>query len=148
MNNYPIWWDSAITIYNKYRDVQTDITTWTRTEVEGCFWKMVGTQVIIGETTLDTKSIVCRIPKDSRFLEKKDWINLSAYERGNYFTLAPGDIIVKGECEDIIDEYTKGHRSTDLLSKYREYQACIEITEYSNNTGVGRNDEHYWVRGK
>lgn len=67
---------------------------------------------------------------------------------GDYFTLAPGDIIVKGESDEEIDEYTSGHRSSDLLSKYHDYQACMEITEYANNSGIGRNNKHYLARGK
>lgn len=145
---FPVWWDTTITIYNKFVDTQTDVVRWYRTIVTDCFWQLSGTEVRVGGTVLDSKSIVCRIPKDDRFLEKQDWIALPNDEMDDYFTLAQGDIIVKGECDFVIDEYTKGHRSTDLLGKYRKYQACMEITEFSNNTGIGRNNEHYLARGK
>lgn len=145
---YPIWWDTTVTIYNKYTDAQTQLTRWYRNVITDCFWKLDGNTVQVGDVTLDSKSIICRIPKDDTFLEKQEWINKPNDEKGNYFTIAQGDIIVKGTCDDEIDEYTRGHRSTDLLSKYRTYQACMEITEFSNNTGVGRNNEHYFVRGK
>lgn len=145
---YPVWWDTTLTIYNKYTDSQTQVVTWFKNIVTDCFWKLQGSTVKVGEVELDSKSIICRIPKDNRFLEKQQWIQLPSEEMANYFTLAPGDIIVKGECEDIIDEYTSGHRSSDLLGKYREYQACVEVSEYSNNTGIGRNNEHYLARGK
>jgi len=145
---YPIWWETTVTIYNKVIDAQTDIVRWYKNVVEDCFWQLSGTEVRVGETILDSKIIVCRIPKDDRFLEKQEWVKLPNDEMGDYFTLAQGDIIVKGECEFEIDEYTKGHRSTDLLGMYREYQACMEITEYANDTGKGRNNEHYLARGK
>ena len=145
---YPVWWDTTVTVYNKSVDAQTDMIRWYRNVITDCFWKMAGNEVTIGETVLDSKSIICRVPKDDRFLEKQEWIKKPNDEKDDYFTFAPGDIIIKGECEEEIDEYTKGHRSTDLLGKYREYQACMEITEYSNNTGIGRNNEHYFVRGK
>lgn len=145
---YPIWWETTVTVYNKYKDPQTQLVRWYRTVITDCFWKLAGNTVQVGDVMLDSKSIVCRISKDDRFLEKQEWINKPNDERGNYFTVAQGDIIVKGVCADEIDEYTRGHRSTDLLGKYREYQACMEITEYSNNTGIGRNNEHYFVRGK
>lgn len=145
---FPIWWETTVTVYNRYTDAQTDVTSWFKTVVTDCFWALDGTEVRVGDTILDSKSIICRIPKDARFLEKQDWIKLPNDQMSNYFTLAQGDIIVKGECDFVIDEYTKGHRSSDLLGKYREYQACLEITEYSNNTGAGRNNEHYFVRGK
>ena len=145
---FPVWWEHTITVYNKYTDPQTSIVRWHKNVVTDCFWQLTGSVVSIGNTVLDSKSITCRIPKDDRFLEKQQWIELPNDEQGDYFTLAPGDIIVKGESDFVIDEYTKGHRSTDLLGKYREYQACLEITEYSNNTGKGRNEEHYLARGK
>ena len=145
---YPVWWDTTITIYNKYTDPQSNMVSWYRAVVTDCFWKLSGSEVRVGDTVLDSKAIVCRIPKDIRFLEKQDWITLTAENKATHFTLSQGDIIVKGECTFVIDEYTKGSRSTDLLGQYREYQACLEVTEYSNNTGVGRNNEHYLARGK
>ena len=148
MSKYPIWWDTAITVYNKYVDNQTNVVQWFRTVLTDCFWQLSGAEVSVGNVRLDSKSIVCRIPKNPDFLEKQDWIKIPNDQMSEYFTLATGDIIVKGACAEEIDEYTKGHRSTDLLSKYREYQACMEITEFTNNTGIGRNNEHYFARGK
>lgn len=145
---YPLWWDSTVTIYNKYLDPNTQHVTWYRTVVTDCFWSLEGTRVSIGDVVLDSKSALCRIPKDDRFLDKKDWVLLPADQKANHFTIGQSDIVVKGEVDDIIDEYQRGHRSTDLLSKYREFQSCMEITEYSNNCGIARNNEHYLVRGK
>lgn len=145
---YPIWWETTITIYNKFIDNQTQLVRWYKHVVTDCFWQLSGTTVKVGDVTLDSKAIVCRIPKDDKFLEKQEWIALPNDQMGNYFTLAQGDIIVKGECAFEIDEYTSGYRSTDLLNTYREYQACMEIIDYSNNTGLGRNNEHYLTRGK
>jgi hypothetical protein len=145
---FPIWWETTVTIYNKFLDPQTQLVTWYRHVVTDCFWQLSGTTVKVGDVTLDSKSIICRIPKDDAFLEKQEWIALPNDQMENYFTLAPGDIIVKGICEEVINEYARGHHSTDLLGKYRDYQACMEITDYSNNTGLGRNNEHYMTRGK
>ena len=145
---FPVWWETTITVYNKFTDTQTGLVHWYRTVITDCFWQLSGTEVRVGGTVLDSKSIVCRIPKDNKFLEKQDWVAQPNDTKGDYFTLGQGDIIVKGECDFEIDEYTKGHRSTDLLGKYREYQACMEITECSVNTGTGKNNEHYLARGK
>ena len=35
----------------------------------------------------------------------------------------------------------------DLKAKYKALQGCLEIQEWSNNTGGGRGNEHYFVRG-
>ena len=145
---YPIWWEDTITIYNKYVDGQTEVVTWFRTIIHDCFWQLTGAEVNVGETILDSKSIVCRIPKDIRYKDKSEWVKLPNDRMSNYFTIGQNDIIIKGESTFEINEYQEGHRSSDLLSKYREYQQCMEITQYSDNTGLGRNNEHYLVRGK
>ena len=66
----------------------------------------------------------------------------------NYFTLGTGDIIVRDEVDDEIDEYTAGTRSTDLLKKYKSLQGCMEIRVWTNNTGGGRGNEHYFASGQ
>ena len=112
------------------------------------FFNRLNVYQLTSASASNSKSALCRIPKDAKFLEKKDWTALTAIEKAEHFTIGQGDIVVRGSVEDVIDEYQAGHRSTDLLSKYREYQTCLEINEYSINTGIGRNNEHYLVRGK
>ena len=145
---YPIWWEDTITIYNKFEDAQTNVVSWFKTVIDDCFWQLTGTEVNIGDTALNGKSIVCRIPKDDRYKDKSEWIKIPNDQMKNYFTLGQGDIIVKGNCDFVINEYQEGQRSTDLLAQYQEYQQCFSISQYSDNTGLGRNNEHYLARGK
>ena len=146
-NIYPVWWDTTITIYNRYEDSNTQLIRWYRHTVPKCFWKNVGEKVTIGDTVLDTNQIICRIPKNPIFLERYQWVALANDEKENYFTLGRGDILVRGEVDDVIDENTSGRRSTDFLSKYKDLQGCMEIEETAINTGAGRCSEHYLVRG-
>ncbi len=147
MNNYPKWWDTTITIYNKFEDPQTQIVRWYKYEVSDCFWKYSGDRVVIDKTVLDTTNVICRIRKHEAFLEKHEWIALPNDEMSNYFTLSEGDIIIKGSVDDTIDEYKSGKRSTDILKKYKALQGCFEVQEFSINVGKGRGNEHYYVRG-
>lgn len=148
MNNiYPPWWDTTITVYNKYEDPQTHVITWFRNVIEGAFWKYTGNKVTVGKVTLETNTTVCRIRKDDRFLERHEWLNKPNDLMGNYFTLGVGDIIVKGEVDDTINEYTSGTRSNDLEKKYKNLQGCIRIEEVNIDTGTFRGPEHYLVTG-
>lgn len=147
MSNYPQWWNTTITIFNKYEDTQTNVVTWYKKTVADCFWKYTGDKVKIGEVILETNNTICRIPENEIFLERYQWEELPNDQMGNYFTLAPGDIIVKGTVDDNIDEYQKGHRSTDLIAKYKRLQGCMEIEEVAINVGGGRNNPHYFVKG-
>lgn len=144
------WWDKTVTIYNKVVDPTTQRITWYKNTAENCFWKYVNNSYTIRGSmiTLDTKDVICRIPKTDKFVDKKTWQELTDEERKDYFTLANGDIIILGEVEDVIDEYTAGQRSTDLVAKYKEYDACIEIDTYVDNCQTGVNLDHYRVVGK
>lgn len=144
----PIWWDAELTIYNQYKDPQTKVVMWVRNTVARCFWKYTGNKVTVGQVELETNTTICRIPMDSRYLERYVWEALPNDQMGNHFTLGPGDIIVKGNVEDEIDETVKGERSTDLIAKYKRLQGCIVVQRFTDNTGIGRNDKHYYVTGE
>ena len=147
MSEFAPWWDTTITIYNRYEDAQTHVITWYKHTVTGCFWKYTGDKVTINQTVLETNNTICRIPKNNNFREKYLWVQIPNDQMANYFTLGVGDIIVKGEVSDNINEYSAGHRSTDLITKYKALQGCIEIQEVGINVGPGRNNEHYFVKG-
>lgn len=142
MNNYPVWWNTTVTVYNKYEDSKGEVT-WYRTVLEGCFWKFTTDYARVDNATTMTKVLICRVRKSDMFLEDYEW--QEADDRSDYFTFNDGDLLVKGEIEDEISEYTNGKRSSDLMRKYKS--RCVEITEYRNNTGEGRVCEHYLVRG-
>lgn len=147
-NIYPEWWSDTVTIYNKTEDNQTHVVTWHRHTVSGVFWKYAGDKVTVGEVTLDTKNVICRLRRDDEhFREGYIWQALPNDEKPNFYTLQTGDIIVKGEVEDEIDEYTSGHRSTDFLKKYKSLQGCMEIEQVAINVGPGRGQEHYYTKG-
>lgn len=147
MNNYPSWWNTTITIFNRYEDPLTNIVRWYSHVVSGAFWKYANNKVVIDKVVLETNDIICRIRKDDLFKDKHLWIALPNDEMANYFTLGQGDIIIKGEVTDVIDEYTSGQRSSDIKKKYKALQGCLEIQQWADNTGGGRGQEHYFVKG-
>lgn len=152
MNNYPRWWDKTITLYNKYINPTTQRVSWYRTVIQNCFWKYVNETYYVGTRgistsgiKLETKNVICRIPKDDRFVDKAEWKDV--YDTNEHFTLGNGDIIILGEVDDVIDEYVAGQRSSDIVAKYKELQGCIEIDTYVVNTGTGVGMEHYRIIG-
>ena len=154
MSNFPFpWWDKTITIYNKLVDPTTQRVSWYKTTVENCFWKAQNVLFAMGRYGVSTlgvvtenKEIICRIPQNDRYVDKRIWKDLD--NRDDYFTLANGDIIVLGEVDDVIDEYAEGQRSTDLITKYREFDECLEIETYVNNVQTGVDLPHYRITGK
>lgn len=146
-NVYPSWWNTRITVFNRYEDKQTNIVTWHKTHIDGAFWKYTGDKVNIGNTILETNNTICRIRENEKFLERYQWEELPNDQMDEYFTLSPNDIIVKGTVMDEIDEYVSGRRSGDVIAKYKKLQGCMEIQEVAINVGGGRNNPHYYVKG-
>ena len=145
MNRYPEWWNTTITVYNKYEDPATRKISWYRTVLHNCFWKYTGNKLVVGETVIETNTTLCRIPAQPEFLARHIWNNTE--DKSSYFTLGTGDIIVKGEVEEEIDEYASDYRSSDILTKYKKYGECMCIEQCADLSGDGRNPEHYYVRG-
>ena len=153
-NSFPFpWWDKTLTIYNKYIDPTTQRVTWYRSVLKNCFWKYDNQTYYVGKYSvkisgiaLETKRVMCRIPKSNKFLYQQDW--RASDNRSEYFTLATGDIIILGEVDDEIDDYIPGKRSTDLTSKYKELRECVEVDSFVINTGTGMGMEHYRVIGE
>ena len=147
MSNYPDWWDKKITIYNKYTDNSTRVVTWYRTVLTDplSFWKEVGDRTVVGNVTLDTKSIICRIPQTTKYATVEDWWSLT--DKSTKFTLQTDDIIVLGECTDEIDEYVSGKRSSDFLAKRKKFGGVMEIKQVANDTMNGMLFKHYTVKG-
>lgn len=145
MSNYPEWWNTTITVYNKFEDQTTRRITWYRTVLQNCFWKYTGNKIVVGETTLETNSTMCRVPVHPAFLERYLWNNTE--DKSTCFTLGTGDIIIKGEVDDEINEYASGYRSSDILTKYKKCGECMVIDKCAMNTGLGRGLEHYLVKG-
>ena len=148
MNHYPSWWNETITIYNRYTDPVSKLITWYRHVVTGVFWKNVGNKITIDQTVIETDTIICRIRKDDVFKPNYEWVQLPNDKMCEYYTLGKGDIIIRAEVEDEVDEYTNGHKSTDLVRKYKDLQGCMTIDKVTINIEGGRGNEHYLVQGK
>lgn len=146
MTYTPPWWDKEITVYNRFEDKLTDVTTWYRKHLTNCFFAYEGNQLTIGSTVLETNTTICRIPQDKKFKERYLWEELA--DKSSFFTLGVGDIIILGNVSDIVDEYAAGHRSTDLINKYKDLQGCIKIQSIALNIGPARCIPHYLVRGE
>ena len=145
VSNYPEWWNTTITVYNKYEDTTSRQITWYKTVLHNCFWKYTGNRIVVGETALETDTTLCRVPVNTAFLEKYLWNDTA--DKSKYFTFGTGDIIIKGEVADEIDEYASGYRSSDILTKYKKLQGCMVVEKCAMNTGLGRDLEHYYVKG-
>ena len=146
MSNFP-WWNSTITVYNRSENTETQLITWKRTVLTNCFWKIhYGSGYLNSQATVAYDGVLtCRIPKNENFVDTYTWKTLDDIQKEDKFTLQNDDIVIYGEVDDEIDEYTKGKRSTDLLEKYK-YKGVIKISLFVDNSDDTRNLMHYYVR--
>ena len=148
-SKYPSWWNTTLTIYNQFIDPTTEVISWFRTVITNCFWKYSGERVLINDVEVNTSTVICRIPESITYLSKYLWEQLPNDQKSSKFTVGRDDIIVLGEVDDEIDEYSRGLgiKSTDLLSKYSRLQGCMKVNVVVENIGGGRNNPHYYVAG-
>jgi len=145
MNNYPAWWDSTITLYNKYEDPTTHAISWYRTVLHNCFVVQAHDLATATNEQISGVTFICRIPKNPKYLSSEQWVASS--NKSDYFTVRLGDIIVFKEVNDVINEYTANTRSSDLLSKYRELQGCCVVNLFTDASSNNRQQQHYAIRG-
>lgn len=125
MSNYPEWWENKVTLYHKEEDSATHVVSWTKTVYSNCFWHTVTRRTLVDGNVVDLRKAVVRIP-------------------GTSFNINDGDIIVKEEISDVINEYQTGSRSTDLVNKYKQ-QGCIKVQFFKLNTMSGFSSPHCYI---
>lgn len=148
MNKYPEWWDSTITLYNKYTDPLTNNVRYFRHVIDGCFWDNTQDINISDKAQISSNEVICRIRKDDRYKKRMEWEQLPNDEMGSYFTLGKDDILILGAVDDVIDENASKHRANDLIAKYKNTLDCIRVKRFSDNTGAGRVMPHYYLTGE
>ena len=148
MNKYPEWWDTTITIYNKYINPLTHTISWIRHVINGCFWGNTNNMITVGSVQIRSNDVVCRIPENKQYKPQAEWKNTPNDIMSNYFTVNTGDILICGNVDDVINEDLSGHRANDVISKYKDTLDCIVVKQFSDNTGSGRGMPHYSVTGE
>lgn len=140
-----MFWDKTITLYNKHEDEQTGFIRWFRHTLTNCFVKTTNNKINVGNVQLQTNDTIIRIPKQKDYLLPYEWEQIPNDVKSLKLTIKPGDLIILGDVNDSIDEYTAGHRSSDLIAKYKSLGSVFVNSVNVNDFVMG---EHYFVRGE
>ena len=140
-----MFWNKTITLYNKYEDEQTGVIKWYRHRLERCFYKTTNNKVNVGNVRLQTDDNIIRIPAQNNYLPPFKWLQLSDDKKSEFMTLRGGDLIILGDIEEEIDEYTSEKRSSDLIAKYKSLGSVFINSVNINDFVPGA---HYFVRGE
>ena len=140
---YPHWWNTTITLYNKYTRSDKKIA-YSRRVLNNVFYKAEKTEQLSGPALYQASSYIVRIPQDTAYLPHSQFAQQPEENIGDYFTLNTGDLVFKGEIDEEIDETVSGMRANDLLNKYMP--DCFTVKTFSDNTGTAV-ARHYYISG-
>lgn len=127
----------TITLFNKLEDRSGGRTavSWHKTVLNGCYFGAVRGEKHSGTVLSENDTFICRIPENKGYT--------AAYKGiPGTFTLAPGDIIVKGCVKENIEDKA-GSRAADILNSYKE---SFTVKSFSDNT-VLSSEPHYRASG-
>lgn len=124
------------TIYNKY--TAAGVEKWQRTALSGVFWEGVRGSNFRKTGLENADSVFVLIPhkvaSNRQFLPPQEF--LKAEDKSPYWTLQPGDTIIKGS---IVYEVVKSSKELE------QFDECCKITKIDNRAFGG--DMAHWEVG-
>lgn len=133
-----------VTLYNRHETKDENgrtVAIWYRTVLAGCSWTLKRIRAWDGTAVILTDEITCRIPEDARYRSPAEWDALVVMTSN--FTLAPGDIIVRGS---VTDEIVAAFKASDLIAKYRR-AGVMTVNAAQDNFRLGFPIGHYCAKG-
>lgn len=136
----------TITVYNCLRAADNPDSmkdTWQKTVLRDCYYKNVIGRVDSDKTSRMQNVYTARIPESEQYLPYHEWAEKPEKERSSYFTFSLDDIVVKGECDDMITGKTPD-TAAELLTRHKP--DAFVVTAFSDNTSHMMS-KHYRVGG-
>ena len=134
----------TITIWNRYRNKQTNKDEWTRHVLSHCSWecKIESSVTDKGAVVAGAYSVLIAAHPDYR--DYLTWKNLPQDERARCFTLNTGDLVALGE---IAMEITgvEPYREADVLSEL--IPNAFQLKAFADESEPHKMGRHYLVEG-
>ncbi len=114
------------TVFNKRLDNATRMDVWERTVIRGVYWEDTdGVKKLVSSGITDDSNVLVMIPA-SADTGGKIYVKPNAYKSSheNTFTLAPGDIIIKGVINSelsTVKELQRTHDDYHVIEKCMDY---------------------------
>lgn len=126
----------TMTVYNYYRDLDTEKESWIRSVVRGVQWSHNKREIATSgnvQTENKVESITIDFQRkygNKPYIPPQEYAKLSGDERGDYWTLDAkqgNDIMILGESEK---EITQDYRTTQLFD---DFQYAVTVKAVSDN---------------
>lgn len=145
-----VLYTDTMTVYNFYRDTETEKEIWKRTVVTGVQWSHNKSEVSVSggvQTENKVESITIDFQRaygNKPYLPPNEYKKLSAEECSGYWTLdakSGSDVLILGVCDK---EISNQYRLSDLQ---KDFQYAVTVTAVSDNRNRPRL-KHIKVVGK
>jgi hypothetical protein len=133
--------NADLTIYNRYTNAGSEV--YQRTQIQGVAWenrKASNTLAAGGSIAADQAVVFIPLARGAAYKKSKAWLALVS--KTGYWTLQPGDYIVKGL---VSDEISGGFTMTSLKAKYDD---VLQITSVDTMDAGSANMQHWKVSAK
>lgn len=128
------------TVYNRQLDRDKRRDTWVRTQIHGVFWDGSHAQRNGDKGDISDSSVTVYIPADACGKTYKPPKDYAADPSGAY-TLAPGDLIIRGRAEEDIDA------NTTVAALRQKYDDAYTILSCEDNRYGSPELQHFCVKG-
>lgn len=153
MNGLPFA-EEKITIYNKIDNLDPvtnkTFTMWISHVLHGCFWQKSMQTLQVGTIQITSDDYNVQVPYSTLYVPYEDYINLPYDEQLLKFTGNIGDLIVRGEVDDVIswvspDSSVQGLSVTKFKEKYKN--RILTVKAFINNASPSFPLRHYLFVG-
>lgn len=140
--------NTALTLYNRY--LSSGAETYQRTVISRAMWENRKARNVLatgGNLRADQAAVYIPLSLGTAFLAPKAWQALVS--KTGYWTLQPGDVIVKGTVTDEIHEAVVGppavaaFRMSDLKAKYDDVLTITSV----DTLDMGSASMQHWRLG-
>lgn len=137
----------TITVYNCFRAADNPDSTkdiWYRKVLRNCFYKnAIALAQNASSAPKMASAYTVRIPASESYLPYPEWVKLPDAQKRRYFTCSMNDIVVKGDCTEVIAG-TSPNTAAQVLAGQKP--DAFLITAFSDNT-ASRFGKHYRIGG-
>lgn len=128
------------TVYNRQLDRKNRRDTWVRTQIRGVFWDGSHAHRHGDKGDITANNVTVYIPADAcdkHYKPPKDY----ASDPSGAYTLAPGDLIIRGLIREDIDA------NTTVAALLQKYDDAYTILSCEDNRYGSSDLQHFCVKG-
>lgn len=128
------------TVYNRWLDKEKRRDTWVRTQIHGVFWDSSHAHRHGDKGDISASSVTVCIPADACEKPYKPPKEYASDPSGAY-TLAPGDLIIRGMIDEDIGT------DTTVAALLQKYDDAYTILSCEDNRYGSQELQHFCVKG-